>query len=740
MISSRTALTIGLVASILIGGCAKDKTTAPSEDDYELVATTAIGNSGGSLETADFSLLVPAGAWNTEATLKLLASTKDHPFGGHSVTTTFRCEGLPATSSRPLQLRVRHKGTLTGSTFLVLGRPVNTLDGDGYLTSFGYYPAVDSSGFLVCEIPASDTNVGLSKLPGGIPPDLLRETGTILGIDSYSRICGSSRLFCFYFPDELAGAVLHLSDCFDSNYNFFVNELGFPKDSLFHRYQTSYDPQYIGFGTLRDQSQSVRYTYHGSEKYRTVDDDHEDFVFNRSHVTAENSEKLATATAHEFAHFVEDRHECFYVCSSNLGWLVEAVAVWATGRFAPQGVPPDFSSFTSKLEPLKGLGIRPAPSDFWENVREEQKRGVGGTPVIKYLVDRYGNGFIRELLQAAKSSFPTASAVLVSTPEDYASVWFPDFVRKYVSGEIYGVPSREFVNGSQAECRLEGPSDTLWNLPADYLDLSARIHLVHLHNTALDSSAQITFKVSGSQAAGVMVFSVRNDTLGYLDYASEPTITRVRDLSRAGYDLMAVVINNEYRETAGGHITSLGLRVHVTEDRSLSGEYECYLGSDFIGHMLRDDSSTYSIMLNSTLINSAPGHWQGNTFTARWDTVYHLGYTKGAITATIDAIDGRITSYDGVDTIYRSDLGSTNILHIQISSLPFNFQELRGDAQGSAACEAVTLFECKWYGSTWWLEVQSIECDVSCGVAVVFSPWKSARKHLTTDRGEALSP
>ncbi len=68
-------------SSILFLSCKDSKPTAPAETTpTEILAEKTIGPDGGTLETEDFKLSVPNGAFSTSAQLKLFAEPGGRSF------------------------------------------------------------------------------------------------------------------------------------------------------------------------------------------------------------------------------------------------------------------------------------------------------------------------------------------------------------------------------------------------------------------------------------------------------------------------------------------------------------------------------------------------------------------------------------------------------------------------------------------------------------------------------------
>ena len=105
----------------------------------ELLAEAPIGPEGGTLETEDFKLTVPSGAFSQTAELSLYIEEKDS-VNNNSVTPFYVIEGMPENYSEPLQLSLRYAGSASGILYIERGMEAEIIDFDTtYLTIFMSY-------------------------------------------------------------------------------------------------------------------------------------------------------------------------------------------------------------------------------------------------------------------------------------------------------------------------------------------------------------------------------------------------------------------------------------------------------------------------------------------------------------------------------------------------------------------------------------------------------------------------
>ena len=142
--------------------CKEDEPTAPEEEvsSEEVIAETTIGPEGGSLETEDFKLTIPAGAFAEMSNLQLLLEDEVDPFGEFSAAPLYQVNGLPTASQLQLQIQLKYTGTLSGESFIMIGKEdsVKLLDTSFVEVIYDLFEAQDIDGFLTSNIVVNGTN------------------------------------------------------------------------------------------------------------------------------------------------------------------------------------------------------------------------------------------------------------------------------------------------------------------------------------------------------------------------------------------------------------------------------------------------------------------------------------------------------------------------------------------------------------------------------------------------------
>ena len=210
-----------LLAALSLGfACSKDKATAPEEPAETLLATATIGSTGGALTHDDFALTVPSGAWTGNASVKLYKIPTKNFSGDEIATGMYKLTGIPEDFSLALHLRVRHDGDLDGEHFLAIGMPSYLPNIADTATTYSLYPATDSSGYLIGDLPVqfgSDSLAGRTCLLKGLDADGL--IMRILGASRYTRYDSPPKHFTFHFPLSLSARINGLANFFESAYD-----------------------------------------------------------------------------------------------------------------------------------------------------------------------------------------------------------------------------------------------------------------------------------------------------------------------------------------------------------------------------------------------------------------------------------------------------------------------------------------------------------------------------------------
>ena len=128
---------------------------------------------------------------------------------------------------------------------------------------------------------------------------------------------------------------------------------------------------------------------------------------------------------------------------TNQFWLHHAIAAWSEELYSSDNFksPLDFNLHYNA--PFGGIQsfLETSPSSL-------ESHGIGMSALIKYLTNVNGNSIVGKFFNGLKSN-PNALEVILDTLNysynSSESTWWPNFFKEYLQGNIYSVPSEEFL-------------------------------------------------------------------------------------------------------------------------------------------------------------------------------------------------------------------------------------------------------------------------------------------------------
>ncbi|NOT09570.1 MAG: Ig-like domain-containing protein, partial [Gemmatimonadales bacterium] len=151
-----------------------------------LLARTEIGPAGGTVQHTDVAVTIPAGALSTPRTLSLVRDTlTTTDYGANQATGTYRIEGLPAGLTVQTRVRIRRTQAMAGNGAIAMGAPAMAFeDSDTIVVGFRFFAAIDSSGYLVANVPIT------GKPEAWAVPGMLRALGDPKDLRAAAELTG----------------------------------------------------------------------------------------------------------------------------------------------------------------------------------------------------------------------------------------------------------------------------------------------------------------------------------------------------------------------------------------------------------------------------------------------------------------------------------------------------------------------------------------------------------------------
>ncbi len=581
------------MCSLLLAGCKKDSPVGTDNSSPDSSGVTAvIGPAGGTIMTAGFRLTIAPGAFAKAETLSVSTGTYDNAFGSRNVTDPFRLEGLPGDFMQPLDIRLKCTRAPSSGLFLAIGSGMESAISGSQ--AVGYIPlnaTLDSGHVRATLSPTGSTSPGRGSDMGIRATHGVTFKGMMIGVDDMGIMTTPSGSFIIYYPRPLksradfVALTLEYSFPLFLQYGFDTGAERFLRMFPVHVY-VGYPPFYSGaqFGDL----------YLGQETWPMpyFIPLHEMF-FNETVFGSTDDRTLMMAAEELFAlHLSVAQDTVFKEYPVRTALLEQNNRVWPyfsiismlgdafSAGASEASCPLNFRSH--QLDVLAGL-----PTESGEL---PSNHGLGYSALISHLAQTYSSTVIPGIFYAIADVSYGPDAIFQAVPES-ERIWWPGFLKEYISGNIYGVQSGDFLKdlsspGAAGVFTIAGKTDTLHIFSNSYNDLSAKLFRVNLEYPGIDTSAVIRFSVGpsslSSQYVGVMLFGFDGNTLTYWEYANAVTVSAVRDLTMAGYDIVAAVVNCLNAPPYYGSRT-IDLTVSVETKSQGSGDASGYLEAEIAG-------------------------------------------------------------------------------------------------------------------------------------------------------------
>jgi hypothetical protein len=318
-------------------------------------------------------------------------------------------------------------------------------------------------------------------------------------------------------------------------------------------------------------------------------------------------------------------------------WLHTALGSWFEERMTddPTHVPSEFAG--NELQPLQGI-----LAGAGQTASSSRKHGMGLSALMKFLITRYNESMVWRVYQELSGGLQHVNALLNSMA-DPPSAWYPDFLREYLSGQIYGVSAQTFLGNAHGTARIQSAKDTLFLYQLSYPDLSARLFVVDLAFPDIDEKASLRITLTPSEILGnhgsLMVFGVQNGTLVSWTEGQDITIEKLKDLTAAGTKILIAAVNSSsdmpYDAPLGA---DLRLRVVVPGYRHLY--FKLFMGANYRVRDTRTQRDTLWTNLSVSIDEEATGTTTGTVYTADTVLTGTLGGATDTLHATIE-LDGK---------------------------------------------------------------------------------------------------
>lgn len=728
------SILILVVLCIMQTGCKKDNSTTPSPDEnFNVEASETIGHGGGTIETEDFIMTVPAGSFNEDNNIILSAADDNITFGDNGVSRMFKIEGLPYEYNQEIEIGIKYEGTLSGNSYIAFGELVFVPTASDNINAYRLLEATENGGCLTCRIPKPDNSKDTKSAMTG-NKSVKSEPGSnkFILVDGYhSPYITPEGNFRIKYPEFTVSGedVVALGGFLEEAFIVFRDSLKFnysARDSF---------PIDITVKPLSDTKFGEFAPSHSGDNFSFME-------FNSSKMS--DLEQLRLTAGHEFFHLVQYLYDPRWEIwkggwMPGHHWLNEATAVWSEEKF---------SSIDGYVSDIRD-GWEHAPfNGFQKGGEGKDKETVGGhgygmSAVIKYLVNRYGEDIIKTIYERilAEGSTQllgeTLSPVLaLSQVTENPAEWLTDFFREYLLNKVYFVNQKDWVVGFLADdYQIKSDEDNLKVYTHSYPDLSARLYNIQLMYPDIDESSSVSFTAS-YEGTEITVFKYKTIGVGpestvqieYLAYGFDQiSVANVKDLTDEDADLLVLVTNYTHIPPYTG-TTDISLKIEVVESQPAPVYNRCGVQIEVLGHyheFTDENSRDYDSDGAIYSWESYPGSFTGNTFTGSYSRSYGDDLTiSGTVSVTLNNKQDLIESISWSEN-HTGTLGPGYVRNESFSgvNIPYAYSDqFRLEADGDEVCSNITSLSVVQTSSGGLnYSLQSWECTYDSKIMVFFS-------------------
>ncbi|MCW8848775.1 MAG: T9SS type A sorting domain-containing protein [Melioribacteraceae bacterium] len=536
-----------------------------------ILKSATIGLEGGKLETEEFLLTIPSGAFNELSKINFAIDPNDTSLSENTASPLFLISGIPDSISNSLLIGIKPENPSIENLLMAVRQNRTSL---GYPINEQYFNikhVFDSLGYYFCKIEGEFFNAGSRSniLSKTINNNTERNLSLKL-VKGYESV--SDGFLDYYYPDKYSDDISVLRLLLLEVPFTFIN-IGFTGER-FSGWNV-WAPMEVQIGKLNNYFiRPLRFASLVS---------YNNLQINNKYLSAE----YLTDIRREFAHlyyyryfFYEDFDKKETYKLDGRKWLENdpflrvlhhAIATWLEETFQPiisTYVPNSFKG--NEMQIFKGFVTGANLSLI---ISDEYKHGYGLASLIKFLMNKYGTNLLFDFYQNIYTDkLPSSEAFLKAIEERNTlannrkvseNIWLPEFFKEYISGNIYNLPGEEFLT-SVSETIEFNDGDTLKYVDETYNDLSAKLFKIKINSEEIKTKT-INFKIDSSginiDYVKTLVFGVSNNNLTFLAEGTDFNVSYFQ-----AYDALLACVVNSGNEPPYTGTSKINLEIKVTDD------------------------------------------------------------------------------------------------------------------------------------------------------------------------------
>lgn len=627
-------------------------------DDFKKedpTATKVIGPAGGEINFEGIIIQIPENAFSGDNEVSIIVLENSSEFDGHSASSLFQVSGMPNSTSKPIRIKIKYNGTLEGEPLIALGEMKYSVSLDSTLHSYHTEKAVDSSGYLIFDLPAYSK----PEQDGQFKSNFLGNAMNFIALNAYTLGLSSGGHFALSYPLSYDKQGILMGEYFENAYDTCAKmgfsykvgsaEYGWPARVM----ALSIAPGTGGFYTSWGAK-----TMSDKDLQGWVKDG--DFTINTNILSNDN--QLRVVCGHEFLHLVQNMYEFSSgTIEPEQAWLMEATAVWVEEKYS--NTPYYYSSAFNNREDYPFDGIQYVGRGYAEN-------GYGLTVLIKDIAEVYGENAVVKIHEKIKGGILPGSAVdpldaIFSVLNEPVDEFCYRLFSSYILGHYYNKQASTKIL-DQVKMQHTGymitPEIKTKTFNHKYHDLSGELFWVSGGDFSSSSKVPLSFIVDDALNCGIMVCKYKaGGEISLLGEVSpggngQVILDDAKPVFGSGYDIVVLVVNTTHDDKNNYQGTNeVNLRIDIISGMT-AGKVEFYL--DNAVFQRNDEPYPYTLELSEVLhLHDLTGRLSGSIYNGSY-SYKSLGRTfSGNISLTFAEDPDRVSLTLNHTMSYQGNFG-----------------------------------------------------------------------------------
>ncbi|MEA1922132.1 MAG: FG-GAP-like repeat-containing protein [Pseudomonadota bacterium] len=459
----------------------------------QVIAGQSIGPAGGTIETDDMLLTIPAGSFAADYEIWIEKNDYDRPFET-SASPMYRIEGIPDDFAAPIEISFKVDSGTTGDVKMALGQLSQPTSSESIRRSYEIMPAESQGGgfwktTLICNVSEAAAKSQAKFQSHSASKKSVYTISYYVGFITDYGIYSNDH-FYIDFPETVPiEQIENLGQALEDAYASFKDTYGFSYSK-----RTRWPIKvcvYKFTGKSKDASGNFVASKQG--------DNYGYLNFNSSELS--DFAQTKSTAYHEFFHLVQNLYDPRYgfikaVSSGESLWLAEAASTWSEEIPAAAGYSPPYFDDNNFVASFSGLAKTGGHSKV-------QDHGYGMSSLIKYFVNTGGNTVPKDIYTRLLAGESSIEAVSKCAPAGSGFSWWGDYMSDFIQGHCYSLDQGQYGQIATSKHMFKIDNNAKFFRSRSYTDLTqdlaGELYLASLLPSGLDADHQLSCRLNQTE-------------------------------------------------------------------------------------------------------------------------------------------------------------------------------------------------------------------------------------------------